>query len=82
MFSLVKSFVGHVMPSIIRPIHSLWNQVIGFVFIVFALMGVSSAVRSYERGNSLGMVLALAWIVPMVAFGISSFLRARKISKS
>jgi hypothetical protein len=82
MFSTVKSFVGHVMPSIIRPIHSLWNQVIGFVFIVFALYGVSSAVRSYQRGNTLGLVLALTLVVPMVGFAISSFWKARKISKS
>jgi hypothetical protein len=82
MFSLVKRFLGHVMPSIIRPIHILWNQVIGFLFIVLALFGVSSAVRSFQKGNGVGLAFAIAWVVPMVGFGISSFWRARKISKS
>jgi hypothetical protein len=82
MFSLAKRFLGHVMPSIIRPIHILWNQVIGFLFIVLALYGVSSAVRSFQKGNGMGLAVAIAWVVPMAGFGIASFWRARKISKS
>jgi hypothetical protein len=82
MFSTVKSFVGHVMPSIIRPIHILWNQVIGFLFIVLALYGISSAVRSYQKGSGVGLAVAIAWVVPMAGFGIASFWKARKISKS
>jgi hypothetical protein len=81
MFSTVKSFVGHVMPSIIRQIHILWNQVIGFVFIVLALYGVALAVRSLQKGNGLGLAFAIVWVVPMLGFGISSFWKARKISK-
>jgi hypothetical protein len=81
MFSTVKSFFGHVIPSIIRPIHILWNQVIGFFFIVLALYGVASGVRSFQKGNGVGLAVAIAWVVPMVGFGISSFWKARKISK-
>ena len=33
---LVNRFLGHVLPGIIRPMHALWNEVIGFVFIVLA----------------------------------------------
>ena len=41
MFSMAKKFLGHVMPGVIRPIHILWNQVIGFFFIVLALLPIA-----------------------------------------
>jgi len=80
MFSLVKSFVGHVMPSIIRPIHILWNQVIGFVFIVLAVIFGYRVLRGKESAawQLVGgvFVMLIAW------YGVSSFWKARKISKS
>ena len=80
MFSLVKSFVGHVMPSIIRPIHILWNQVIGFVFIVLAIVFGYRVVRGSE---SPGLQMVGAIFVLLIAwYGVSSFWKARKISKS
>jgi len=80
MFSLVKSFVGHVMPSIIRPIHILWNQVIGFVFIVLAIVFGYRVVRGNE---SPGLQMVGAIFVLLIAwYGLSSFWKARKISKS
>jgi hypothetical protein len=80
MFSTVKSFVGHVMPSIIRPIHVLWNEVIGFVFIVLAVVFGYRVIRGKE---SLGLQLVGTIFVLLIAwYGISSFWKARKISKS
>ena len=80
MFSMAKKFLGHVVPEVIRPIHILWNQVIGFVFIVLAVVFGFRIVRgkeplSLQIVGSL-LVLLKAW------FGISSFWKARKISKS
>jgi len=80
MFSLVKSFLGHVLPSIIRPIHILWNQMIGFVFIVLAVVFGYRVVRGKE---SAGLQMVGAVFVVLIAwYGISSFWKARKISKS
>jgi len=80
MFSMVKSFFGHVMPSIIRPIHVLWNEVIGFVFIVLAVVFGYRVIRGKE---SLGLQLVGTIFVLLIAwYGISSFWKARKISKS
>ena len=87
MGALVSKFLSHVMPGIIRPLHALWNEVIGFLFLVFAAISgfyVFRAARAFE-GNleSLARVVfpALFGLV-MAYFGISSFLRARKISRS
>ena len=80
MFSLVKSFLGHVIPSIIRPIHILWNQAIGFLFIVLAVVFGFRVVRGKE---SFGLQLVGGLFVLLIAwYGVSSFWKARKISKS
>lgn len=83
MFSTAKRFLGYVIPGIIRPIHILWNQVIGFVFIVLGLLPVPSAVRSLgKEGSGPRLALTIPFVLLMMWFGLSSFWRARKISKS
>jgi len=84
---LVNRFLGHVLPGIVRPLHALWNEVIGFIFIILAMMFAASAWRSVRAidGNSESIVKAVAAVsftLLMAYFGISSFLKARKISRS
>ena len=84
---LVNRFLGHVLPGIIRPMHALWNEVIGFVFIVLAIWAAPSAWRNIRlvdgRSESyFKAAISVAFALLMVYFGISSFLRARKISRS
>jgi hypothetical protein len=80
MFSMARKFIGHVMPGVIRPIHILWNQVIGFIFIVLAVVFGYRVIRGSEPAG-LQLVGALFALL-MAWFGVSSFLKARKISKS
>ena len=83
MFSLAKKFLGHVVPGIIRPIHILWNQVIGFFFLVLAVVPAHSIVRDWQRADGAPrLALEIPFALLMAGFGIHSFLRARKISKS
>jgi hypothetical protein len=80
MFSMAKKFIGHVVPGIVRPIHILWNQVIGFVFIVLAVV---FGFRVFRGNEPAGLQIVGALFVILIAwFGISSFWKARKISKS
>jgi hypothetical protein len=80
MFALAKKFLGHVMPGVIRPIHILWNQVIGFIFIVLAVVFGYRVVRG---GEPAGLQLVGGLFVLLIAWlGVSSFWKARKISKS
>jgi uncharacterized membrane protein len=80
MFSTAKKFIGHIVPGVIRPIHILWNQVIGFFFIVLAVIFGFRVFRAKEPAGlklvGAGFVLLMAW------YGITSFWKARKISKS
>ena len=82
MFSTAKKFLGHVIPGVIKPIHILWNQVIGFFFIVLALLPIHSIVRDWGRDDSTPrLALEIPFALIMAGFGVHSFLRARKISK-
>jgi hypothetical protein len=83
MFSMAKKFVGHVLPGVIRPIHILWNQVIGFFFIVLALLPIHAIIRDWGKDDAgPRLALEIPFALLMAGFGLHSFLRARKISKS
>jgi hypothetical protein len=82
-----RSFFGHVIPQVIRPLRVLWNEIIGFVFIVLAASAVPSTIRNFRdldraEGGMFRIVLSILFTAVMAYFGVSSFLRARKISRS
>ena len=87
MWTLGRKFLSHVVPGVVRPMHVLWNEVIGFVFICLALLTLPSMWRIYKNFDGqaeslfrLGITLGFALI--MLIFGIGSFRRAKKISRS
>jgi tryptophan-rich sensory protein len=80
-------FVRHVVPRIIKPLHSLWNEVIGFLFLSLAFLGAMSAYRIYRHFDGspetfFRLTLAAFFVLVMSYYGVSSFLKARKISRS
>lgn len=80
-------FMHHVMPGVVRPMRVLWNEIIGFVFIVFAVVMSSGVIREVRKldspEGSLGrVVIAGSFLVILLFFGVTSFLRARRISRS
>ena len=80
-----RLLVKHIMPAVIKPLHTLWNEVIGFLFLSFAVIFGGYAVRYYLRGgdgDGARLFVAAFCTLVMLWFGISSFLRARKISRS
>ena len=87
MFAKVKQFLAHVIPGVIRPLRVLWHEVLGLVFIVFGLVFgyrtflfyKDSAKALGELGLTVGMALFSAMFI---WFGLTSFLRAKKIAKS
>jgi hypothetical protein len=75
-------FLKHVLPAIIKPAHALWNEVIGFLFLCIAGGFGIQAVRSWIHQEIGRMLLATFCTLLLGGYGISSFRRARKISKS
>jgi hypothetical protein len=86
LLAAAKQFFRHVVPAVIRPLRVLWNELIGFIFIVLGVMMGFSTWRNFRDGQNAGSpVLLLAgggFSLMLLYFGLSSFLRARRISRS
>jgi hypothetical protein len=84
--NIVRQFMNHVVPQVIRPLHILWNEIIGLFFIVFAVTFGTAAFRGYrnlDKGGSISLVILSAVLaLLMLYYGVTSFLKARKISRS
>ncbi|MGO9230775.1 MAG: hypothetical protein ACLQKA_16410 [Bryobacteraceae bacterium] len=76
------AFLRHVVPAVVKPIHALWNQVIGFFFLSFgAIFGFRTARYACSHDIMHSGVAGIATAI-MAWYGIGSFLKARKISRS
>lgn len=80
------------MPAVIKPARTLWNEFIGFVFLCFGgVFGFKTGrlAVDYAKANPadpLGEAIRLAvagfCTLVMLWFSLTSFLRARRISRS
>jgi hypothetical protein len=82
-----RLFLQHVLPAFFRPVHTLWHEIIGFLFIVIAAffgLNLFNTVRKFNGDPAQVMKIAGAafFVLLLGGYGISSFLRARKISRS
>jgi hypothetical protein len=80
-------FVRYVVPATVKPARVLWNEAVGFVFLVLAgYFGLSGFVtwRSYtgKPGDLIKLTMITICAVLLGFYGISSFRRARRISRS
>ena len=76
------SFVKHVLPAAVKPIHSLWHEILGFTFLVFAGIGAWKVWRHPGAMPPVQFAIVVFFIVVMAAYGISSIRKARRISRS
>jgi hypothetical protein len=82
------NFLRHVVPGVVKPIRALWNEVIGFVFLCLAFLGAVSGYRNVVRNFNgeprevMSLLIVGLFVAVMAGFGISSFRRARRISRS
>ena len=80
-------FFKIVIPAILKPAHTLWHELIGFIFLLIAsafLFRGFQAIKQFDGSfDSVFRLVLLAFgIALMGGYGISSFRRARKISRS
>ena len=75
-------FVKHVLPAAVKPVHSLWHEVLGFIFLVFAGIATWKVARNAATMGPGRLAIIIPFIVVLAAYGISSFLKARRISRS
>ncbi|HEY3442447.1 MAG TPA: hypothetical protein VGK29_16940 [Paludibaculum sp.] len=87
MSSKVQKFLKTVVPSVIKPLHSLWNEVIGFLFLAFAAILLRPIWRGYHELQNdpaylIKFLLTVFFFLIMLGFGLHAFWKARKISRS
>jgi hypothetical protein len=81
-------FFKHVVPAVIKPLHALWHEVIGFLFLACAVVGFFKGVWPNLSGgsgdpDSLGKALVgIVFTAIMAWYGVTSLWRARKITRS
>jgi hypothetical protein len=76
------TFFKHVVPATIKPIHSLLHEVLAFVFLALAGSGGFKLYRDADRLGVVGLTIVGFLTAVMAGYGISSFRKARKISRS
>ncbi len=79
-----KKFAKHVVPEVIKPARIIWNQAIGGVFLLFAVLFFSYAYHysKTDSNNPVGLGFSVFLGAIMSFFGVSSFLRARRIGRT
>ena len=82
-----REFMTHVVPAVVKPARTLWHEVIGFLFLSMAVIIAGSSIRLLRNftgspGDIIRLAMATFCVLLLGGYGISSFLRARKISRS
>lgn len=80
-----RRFTHHIVPEVVRPARVVWNQAIGFLFFVLAIPAARMGIQLYrtldtDPKGGFGLVISVIFVVVMVSFGVSSFLKARRIA--
>jgi hypothetical protein len=82
----VREFVRHVVPAVLKPIRVIWNQAIALVFFALAILSGSMVYQKYqESGPSdriIAVLLGTVFVGVMLFYGVTSFWKARKISRT
>jgi len=81
-----RRFLQYVLPAVLRPIRVLFNQVVGLIFMVFAIAALPRGIQIAREFNGdpesfFRLILTVLFISIMAGFGIYSFWRAHKIPK-
>lgn len=80
-----RRFTQHVVPEVVRPARVVWNQAIGALFFVLALPAALKGWQLYRDldtapKNGASVAILAIFVIVMVSFGTSSFLKARRIA--
>ena len=79
-------FARHTLPVAMRPARILWHQLIGCLFLVLAVAPARFEYKVLEnfKGDARSwteVAMGGVFIAVMLAYGISSFFKARQISR-
>ena len=63
-------------------LHQLWHEVTGSLFIVLGVGAIPSTIKAWRAPDMRSRaVIATLFIILMLYFGVTSFIRARRVAK-
>lgn len=79
---IARKFVANVVPGLVKPVHSLWNEVIGFLFVVLGVLALRPLWQAWHDEDMTKLLLSGFFCLVMLSFGVHGFWKARRISRS
>jgi len=64
-----------------RVFGQLWHEVIGFTFLALAVIAVPAVIKEWNGESKARLAMAGIFVLTMIYFGITSFLKARKSTR-
>jgi hypothetical protein len=74
--------VKHVVPAAVKPLHSLWHEILAFIFLCAAVLAGFRMWQDRAHMPVVEFVVMSVFMLVTLGYGISSFLKARRISRS
>lgn len=79
-----QTFARTVVPAVVRPAQVIWNQAIAAIFFILSIPAVLKAVqilreKQIDERNFFVLILSFIFAGVMIAFGVASLLKARRI---
>jgi hypothetical protein len=75
-------FVKHVVPAAVKPLHSLWHEILAFIFLCAAVLAGFRMWQDRAHMPAVELLVTGLFMVITLGYGISSYLKARRISRS
>ena len=75
-------FMRHVVPAAVKPLHTLWHEILGFTFLAFAAIGVWKIWQHPGAMPPVQLAIVIVFIVVMAGYCVSSIRKSRRISRS
>lgn len=81
-----RRFAQHVVPEVVRPARIIWNQAVGAIFLLFAVVFFGYSVKYFNNlhsadRNTVALAFSAFLGAVMTIFGIASLLKARRIGR-
>jgi glycerol uptake facilitator-like aquaporin len=65
-----------------KVLHQLWHEVIGTFFLLLGVAAIPSTIREWRVSDTrLRAIFATIFIALMLYYGVTSFLRAKRVSR-
>ena len=90
LLAIAASEVKKFIPKLWGIARELFHEVMGFIFMAFALFftfGSAGLISTYQKMDTdpngvIRLILVGGFVVALAGFGVSSFLRAKRISRT